>query len=145
MDIPGAPPLETVFENLRPGDHRESSDATPNYNCIAWAAGSVSEWWWPTRFCHWPSGVERSTNLVSAIAAFRTLGFSICPDGSLDPDSEKIALFARDEVLTHAARQLPSGTWTSKLGRRIDIEHRTLECLEGDAYGRVAAFMSRRL
>ena len=29
--------------------------------------------------------------------------------------------------VTHAARQLPSGKWTSKLGDADDIEHNTLE------------------
>lgn len=49
---------------------------------------------------------------------------------------------------THAARQLPSGAWTSKLGEWEDIEHDTLEALEGsegrgEAYGRVALILKR--
>jgi hypothetical protein len=34
---------------------------------------------------------------------------------------------------THAARQLPSGRWTSKLVLREDIEH-DLHALSGEAY-----------
>jgi hypothetical protein len=42
----------------------------------------------------------------------------------------------------HAARQLTDGTWTSKLGREIDITH-TLPGLEGGEYGRIAMYMRR--
>ena len=43
---------------------------------------------------------------------------------------------------THAAKQLPNGRWTSKLGRSQDVEH-TLEGLEGSAYGRARLVMRR--
>ena len=44
---------------------------------------------------------------------------------------------------THAARQLESGDWTSKLGKSVDIRHSTLAALGGEMYGRVA-FLLRR-
>jgi hypothetical protein len=63
----------------------------------------------------------------------------------LEPGSEKIAVFANAKgVPTHAARQLASGFWTSKLGVSEDIEHR-LRDLEGDIYGTVALIMKRPL
>ncbi|MCI0637958.1 MAG: hypothetical protein L0Y72_23715 [Gemmataceae bacterium] len=38
---------------------------------------------------------------------------------------------------THAARQLPTGRWSSKLGPSEDIEH-DLHALEGEIYGTIA-------
>jgi hypothetical protein len=60
----------------------------------------------------------------------------------LEPGLEKIAIFAKGGRPTHAARQLGSGRWTSKLGRAEDIEH-DLRALEGEAYGAVAFFLQR--
>lgn len=40
----------------------------------------------------------------------------------------------RDWEPTHMARQLPDGTWSSKLGPNEDITHFTLDALE--SYGR---------
>ncbi len=37
---------------------------------------------------------------------------------------------------------LPEGTWTSKLGKYLDINH-TLRGIEGSVYGQVVAFMKR--
>ena len=56
--------------------------------------------------------------------------------------SKKIAIYQSGGLPTHAARQLPDGQWTSKLGRNIDISH-TLPGLEGPEYGQVAVFMRR--
>lgn len=42
----------------------------------------------------------------------------------------------------HAARQLASGRWTSKLGKLEDIDH-ALHDLEGMLYGAVVLFMKR--
>jgi hypothetical protein len=42
----------------------------------------------------------------------------------------------------HAARQLPGGRWTSKLGNREDIEH-DLNAVSGEAYGTVVMVLKR--
>jgi len=64
---------------------------------------------------------------------------------SIEDGWEKIAIFADEQgEPLHAARQLPSGRWTSKLGADVDIEH-DLAALEGDLYGKVACFLKRRL
>jgi hypothetical protein len=39
---------------------------------------------------------------------------------------------------------MPDGNWTSKLGKGEDIQHDSLDGLEGDLYGKVAIFMMRR-
>jgi hypothetical protein len=65
----------------------------------------------------------------------------------LEPGFEKIAIFAKQSgnkrVPTHAARQLDSGEWTSKLGACEDISHAEAVSVSGPAYGNVAYFMSR--
>jgi hypothetical protein len=60
---------------------------------------------------------------------------------------EKIAIYGTGdsgrEEPTHAALQLASGQWTSKLGKCEDIIHNNLEDVNGPVYGRVIAFMAR--
>jgi hypothetical protein len=48
------------------------------------------------------------------------------------------------QEVTHAARQLPSGAWTSKLGDWEDIEHNALSGLESSFYGRVSIILKRQ-
>ena len=55
--------------------------------------------------------------------AFRSLGYEACPDESLEPSFEKVALYGFGFFYTHAARQLANGKWTSKFGKAEDIEH----------------------
>ena len=73
------------FPNLTSANSRKTSEATPIYNCIAWAANDHGRFWWPDNMDigFWPSGVPRVATLDAFILAFRTLGFDICADGSL--------------------------------------------------------------
>jgi len=75
--------------------------------------------------------------------AHASVGFEVCGDGSLEPDYEKSAHYVIGENVQHTARQLPGGTWTSKLGESIDIEHGDPFALEGPKYGTVAGYMKR--
>ena len=45
---------------------------------------------------------------------------------------------------THAARLKADGKWTSKLGTEEDIEHNTLESMEGDLYGLVIQILRKK-
>jgi hypothetical protein len=55
-----------------------------------------------------------------------------------------VALYAKPAgTVTHAARQLASGEWTSKLGKDVDISH-SLRSLEGLTYGKVAVLLRRK-
>lgn len=65
-----------------------------------------------------------------------------CGSELLEKDVEKIAVYALNATVTHAARQLPNGRWTSKLGQGHDISH-TLQAIAGGAYGSVAAILKR--
>ena len=61
----------------------------------------------------------------------------------LETEFEKIAVFGKDGRWTHAARLKVDGKWTSKLGKEEDIEHNTLESMEGDLYGFVVEVLRK--
>ena len=37
--------IEITFPNLEAGNYAVTSPSTPEYNCIAWAAGDTETWW----------------------------------------------------------------------------------------------------
>ncbi len=129
---------------LTADNYRVTSPATWEYNCIAWAAGDTDAWWWPVPGRYWPASVPREESLAAFLAAFATLGYAPCPTADLEPGLEKIALYAVGNTPTHAARQLASGLWTSKLGPSLDIEHLTLDALAGGVYGDPVVVLARR-
>ncbi len=140
-------PLESLFPGLRRGGYEITSPADPGYNCVAWAAQDVSRWWEPDPWGlrHWPAGVRREYTQQAYAEAFRRLGFVDCDDAGFEEGWEKVAIFSTDEgTPTHAARQLPDGTWTSKLGSREDIKHPGLEQVSGEHYGKPAIVLRRR-
>lgn len=137
--------LESVFPNLTRSAYAITSPSTPEYNCIAWAAGDAERWWWPIAgsFAYWPSNVPTQETLDAFIKAFGTLGFIPCVEPHMEHGYEKIALYVDSNGKpTHAARQLPNGRWTSKLGKIEDIEHE-LDGLTGSVYGSVAQILKR--
>lgn len=130
--------------NLTPGNHMETSPCNPLYNCIAWAAGDCANNWWPFGG-YWPKGVPRDETLEAFVCAFEAHGFELCENPSLEDGFEKIALYlTSDGVPAHAARQLPDGQWTSKLGPLEDITHSTLEAVNCKEYGQAEWFLKRR-
>jgi hypothetical protein len=90
----------------------------------------------------WPAGARREETIAAFVEAFQTLGYVLCPDDRLEPGFEKVALYARDGAPKHAARQLPNGRWTSKLGELEDVEH-TLDGITGNWYGAVVHVLKR--
>jgi hypothetical protein len=132
------------FPGLAQDGYRETSQATWDYNCIAWAAADDAKWWEPQPHGFWPLGVPPAYTLAAYAAAYATLGYQRCNDGTFEFWLEKVVIFAdASGVPTHAARQLDNGRWTSKQGRDIDIEHATPEALNGPDYGSPAVFMRR--
>jgi hypothetical protein len=134
------------FPRLKGTGFFVTSPETPQYNCIAWAAGDDSRWWWPiaSPAVFWPANIPRREQLDAFVAAFATLGYVPCDDGELEKGFEKVALFAdRNGKPTHAARQTENGSWTSKLGPHEDIRHNTISGLVGATYGDVVQFLKR--
>ena len=129
------------FPLLTSENHRVTSPPAIEYNCIAWAAGDTENWWQPGAY--WPVESPAPEYGIGALEeAFKALGFEPCDDDRPEPGFEKVALFALLGDPKHAARQLPSGFWTSKLGEWEDIEH-SLHDLTGMVYGSVAMVMRR--
>jgi hypothetical protein len=131
----------------------KTSPPTTAYNCIAWAASDDERWWWPDPLFqfYWPPTVSREETLEAFLAAYGTLGYSRCDGDELEPGFIKVAIYiGANGKPTHAARQLPTGRWTSKLGRLEDVDHDSLEEVarlgpnSAYHYGRVAAIVKRR-
>src|SRR6185503_13343981 len=100
--------------------------------------------WDPTDPSHyWPPGAAREATVKGFQEAFATEGFEECEDASLEVGFEKIAIYANQNGATHAARQLPNGLWTSKLGDGWDIEHAELSGISSGDYGLVLTYMKR--
>jgi hypothetical protein len=138
--------IEEEFPGLGRDGYQITSPEDPTYNCIAWAAEEADAWWWPDPLGtgYWPIGAPRAETLSAFEAAYRLIGYSRCDDGSLEPGFEKVAVFAgTDQGPTHAARQLPTGAWTSKLGSLEDVTHLTLLALGGESYGSPVLFLKR--
>jgi hypothetical protein len=137
------------FPNLTNQNCEIKSPRTNRYNCIAWAAGNDTHWWWPDGrgIGYWPQNVPREETLEAFIRAFATIGYHVCDNAALEAGFEKIAIYAERVgtilVPTHSALQLPDGRWTSKLGPFEDIQHRTLSDLDGPAYARAVAYLKR--
>jgi hypothetical protein len=139
-------PLEEIFPGLARGSYRITSPRDPHYNCIAWAVGDTSKWWWPGPELereYWPPGATREATVSAFQEVFASLGYVACEGEGLEPGFEKIALFADAQAKPqHAARQRRDGRWTSKLGKTEDIEH-DLHDLAGTVYGSVVQVMKR--
>jgi hypothetical protein len=137
-----------AFTKLNLNNHKPTSPQTAMYNCIAWAAGDDQQWWEPASRLgyYWPPGATAGYDSDSLIAAFAAIGYELCADGSHVVGVEKVALYSKaDNRWSHAARQLPSGKWTSKLGKSEDIEHESPDLISGKFYGAVYCFMARKL
>lgn len=135
------------FPNLNSKGYKITSPRTTSYNCFAWATGDDKRRWEPDlQFqYYWPSDIPREFTIEAFIALFKKFGYAECKDDSLEKNYEKIAIYTNTQnIPQHAARQLYSGKWTSKLGDFHDIEH-TLDGLEGNLYGKVKVIMKKEI
>lgn len=140
--------LDADFPNRKDGIWQVTSLPDIRYNCIAFAAGRTDVFWWPDDyddpdFDHWPPGILRAESIAAFVQLYPSQGYEICSEGGLEAGYEKLALYALNQQPTHAARQLPNGYWTSKLGVEEDIVHEKPESLAGPCYGDVVQFMRR--
>jgi len=139
--------VESFFPALSDTSFTITSPRSREYNCFAWAINEIHRRWdpdpWYINF--WPENIPRLLTLDTLLNAYGTVGFEISPHGTLENGFEKIAVYLDSfGKPTHAARQLAKGEWTSKLGDFEDIEH-SLKGLEGSEYGKVAAFLKRKI
>jgi TIR domain len=113
-----------------------------DYNSFSWAAGDETRWWSPDPEGYWPIDGEALT-MGGFLRAFETLSYRVCPEGKVEDGYEKIAIHINElGQPTHAARQIKSGLWTSKLGSLQKVEYKDVNVLN-PLYGNVAVFMKR--
>lgn len=127
------------------------------YNCIAWALELSDKWVWPLEpedymddditedVLYWPDSLPFTDEIDNFLALFEQFGYRRCQDASQEDGLKKIALYAKAGHCTHAARQLTSGFWTSKMGPLNDIQHGSPEVLEGDFFGQVYCYMCKEV
>jgi hypothetical protein len=133
------------FPFLTPTNHRVIGPGTSLYNCIAWSCGETHRWWQPGTLFYWPIACDPNDSTVANLVdALSSVGFVLCDDGSMELGFEKVAVYSIGPMeYTHAARQMPSGKWTSKLGFDVLIEHDSPESLTGGVYGKLSHFLRR--
>ena len=130
------------FPRLTSQNHHVTSPQDSSYNCVAWAIRRTEDWWDPTEG-YWPDGVPKDVTVDAFVALFKTSGFEMCADSSFEVGYEKIAIYGKADEFSHVARQLESGSWTSKMGSLEDIEHDDLSSLVSRSYGRPLRFLRR--
>jgi hypothetical protein len=122
-----------------------TSPETNSYNCIAWAFGDDTKWYWPENFFYWPSNIRRKLDIQSFIELYQLIGYEICENSNHEIETEKVAIFtSQDGLPTHAARQLPNGNWTSKMGQWHDVEHTLNSMNNSKPYGNSTVIMCRK-
>lgn len=141
--------ISAFFPRLSEHGFAVTSPQDTRYNCIAWAAGDTTRWWWPGVIAqpiggyYWPTLNSQST-LETFERAFAALGYERCVSRDYESGFEKVAIYVGpDGSPTHASRQLEDGTWVSKLGKIEDICHSDLEGVCGKNYGDVAIILRR--
>jgi hypothetical protein len=115
-----------------------TSAATGAYNCIAWVLENTTLFYWhgPKEYFYWPSEISREENIESFIQLFALHGYEVCEHVRKEKGFSKIVLFTKEGIPTHAARQLPDGLWTSKLGILEDVKH-SLTTISNGLYGSI--------
>ena len=139
------PHLERLFPALAASGYSKSSEYDPSYNCIAFSVHDTGQWWerLPVHGYYWP--LDRDDRIEDWINALKLNNYTVTNSQELEQGMEKIAIYVGyDGSPTHVARQLASGSWTSKIGKLEDIVHSSTRALEGDEYGEVQIIMKRK-
>ncbi len=137
---------EKCFPELSTGNYRVTSIKDKTYNCVAWAVGDTTHFWYDAKIkgYYWPPGARSADTIDGWKDVFEIHSYSVCVSREFESDFEKIAIYVNaDGEPEHVARQTGEGKWSSKLGRGCDIEHESLDVLEGAEYGKVEVVMRR--
>jgi hypothetical protein len=126
--------VKKAFPRLRNGRFRIVGPPSCVYNSFALAAGDRSAWWTPDPEpgSYWPP----NTAHPNFNHLFDAIGYKGTTRRRRQAGYDLVAVFAMNlSLITHAARQLPSGMWMIKLGEWFEIEVRSLRDLKNDAFG----------
>lgn len=120
------------------------SEATPVYNCIAWAMGYNDRWvdTYISPGHWWPDGVSRDTNPKTLIDAFIAEGFEVTDNGHYENGYDKVVLFQKNGMWTHASRIESDNTEYSKFGCLFDGVH-SRNVFTNSLYGEEYAYLRR--
>jgi hypothetical protein len=137
---------DIYWPNLDDDNHEVTSPKDEKYNCIAWAYGINNKWIWPgTEDCFWPNNIPQDDELEAVTQLFISAGYEKCDNCIMENGYKKVAIYAKPDGPTHAAFQLASGKWSSKVGGLEDIEHNTVKELEGNRYGEAILFLKKKI
>ena len=142
--------LEIKFPKLRSGNYRHTSDASARYNCMAFANDNERKWWQAGLYgglYYWPPKVNDT--LEGWVELFTRQGYEVTGNRGVETGFEKVAIYVdlKEMLPSHVAKS-DGRAWKSKLGRCQDIEHSSLDLLEGDQqweYGIVERILRRSL
>jgi len=135
-------------------DWSAASDPVGTYNCFGFALG-YNQWWEPPVFIDelianeeaiWPLGLSESLDIDNYIAAARTERFYVSQDAMWEESCDTIMLYftTNDRKFQHAARQVSSGVWSSKLGTGSDITH-AIDGIDRIDFGTGRIYMKRAI
>ena len=101
------PGLADIFPGLRGSPFAITSPRDQNYNCIGFAAGDQSQWWWPDEDGDdfWPAGVSRAETIAAFRDAFQTLGYVECADDQVQRRPRQ------DDRQCRTTGLAPNGAW----------------------------------
>jgi hypothetical protein len=84
--------IDRHYPKLADAGYEITSEATPIYNCIAWATGDATRCWEsgadgpidePGVF--WPEGAKYGFGLEALISAYEVIGYELAPTVTQDP------------------------------------------------------------
>lgn len=133
------------FPNLHTSSFEYTSKKTSIYNCFAYIAGYTDCWWLPDPLglYYWPPSAPREQTVDAYIKAYESLEYILCDSHHYEEGYDKIAFYLNNKnIPIHAAIQLPSGRWSSKVGKEEDIAHE-LYALEIEDRSKVKIYMKR--
>jgi hypothetical protein len=144
--------LVAKFPKLLPGTYRRASNASARYNCVAFANGDDRHWWEPGCYGgrhYWPPNIKQQDTVDAWVELFVQNGFEQTNSREHERGFEKVAIYVdlTDMLPSHVAKS-DGLIWKSKLGKDQDIEHASLEILEGDQgheYGIVQVVLKKKL
>ena len=137
--------IQEDFPNLTSDEFIITSRINFRYNCFAWAAGYDTLNMQPSNnpMYGWLTG-EIGETLDNFEKQYKYLDFERTDNDEYEEGIEKVAFYAKNDIIQHASRQMENGWWTSKLGQMgEDIAHKTLNGLEGEEYGQIEMILKR--